>query len=407
MPNESFVDREICERGSADRVQPLRGDVTPGADVQVRGRLWIVDAVAAHEDCTSLRLVDKRTGHPRVLLWPFDRPVAVTRSRRLRVVPLRRWWAEVASLCTDVRVGGLQVAPTAARIVPYQLAPVLAVAQGIARVFLADEVGLGKTIQAGWIVAERCARQSDARVLIAVPAGLRQQWQTELVTHFGIDAIVADAAWLRLAFSDLPADVNPWSLPGVYVTSIDFLKRPDVLRPIASLVWDALVVDEAHTAAAPTGRFAALSRISRRSRALVLITATPFSGDIAAFESLASLGTRTADDPPTMFRRSREDAGLSHTRRHRFASIRVSAAERHLHRLLERYTSEVWTSSPDEGARLAMTILRKRALSSPRTVARSLDRRIALLNARPSAPQQLSLFDDELEIGRASCRERV
>ncbi len=362
-----------------------------------RGERWIVRAVVAHEDCAELHLTSAAEPRGRVLLWPFDRPVARTGVRQLRVIKPRHWWPRVAWLFTAARVDGLGARPAGARVLPYQLVPALAAATGTSGLILADEVGLGKTIQAGWIISDLVQRQPGARVLVAVPAGLRHQWQSELSRHFGVDSIATDAAWLRRTFADLPADVNPWSLPGVYVTSIDFVKRADVLRSLEEQVWDALIVDEAHTAAAPTDRHVSLSRIASHTRLIVLITATPFSGDEAAFASLVSLAT-TVGEPPMMFRRSREEEGVSRPRRHRFAAVRISDGERRLQRLLERYTREVWTSAGDEGARLAMTVLRKRALSSPGAVARSLDRRRALLQSEPQAPRQLKLFDEELAV---------
>ncbi|PYR94829.1 MAG: hypothetical protein DMF84_03995 [Acidobacteria bacterium] len=99
-----------------------------------------------------------------------------------------------------------------------------------------------------------------------------------------------------------------------------------------------------------------------------------------------------------MFRRSREDVGRLHPRRHRFAAIRISSAERRLQRLLERYTEEVWNTPANEGARLAMTVLRKRALSSAEAVARSLERRRELLGREDAATRQPTLFDDESAI---------
>ena len=101
-------------------------------------------------------------------------------------------------------------------------------AGGAPRVLLADEVGLGKTIQAGWIIADLVAREPSSRILIAVPAGLRRQWRAELSAWFEIAAIAADARWLRGMVADLPADVSPWAAPGVYLGSVDFLKRTDV-----------------------------------------------------------------------------------------------------------------------------------------------------------------------------------
>src|SRR5207244_4131508 len=118
-------------------------------------------------------------------------------------------------------------------LLPFQLEPVLAITRGHdTRLLLADDVGLGKTIQAGLILAEIRAREPDARVLIVTPAGLRDQWRDELSDRFAIDAAVIDATALARLSSQLPADLNPWSLPSVVITSIDFVKRPDVIRAL-------------------------------------------------------------------------------------------------------------------------------------------------------------------------------
>jgi superfamily II DNA or RNA helicase len=209
---------------------------------------------------------------------------------------------------------------------------------------------------------------------------------------------VVDAAWLLATVADLPADVSPWSAPAIYVGSIDFLKRADVAPSLRSHLWDLLIVDEAHGSTAPTERHAALEAVASRSRRIVSITATPFSGDAARFSSLVALGNLSPADPaPVMFRRSREDTGDCRPRRHRFVLVRITHAESRLQRLLERYSREVWHEAGGDvnGARLAVTILRKRALSSPAAAERSLRRRLALLQGTATAPRQLSFFEDE------------
>ena len=84
-------------------------------------------------------------------------------------------------------------------------------------------------------------------------------------------------------------------------------------------------------------------------------------------------------------------------------AVRITRAEARLQRLLERYSREVWRDAPAdvEGARLAVTILRKRALSSPAAAARSLRRRLDLLLAQggTASPRQLSLFDEDDDVG--------
>lgn len=357
--------------------------------------------MVAHADCRELHL---RREHPpirRVLLWPFDRPIAADEGLRVRTVGLRNWTARLGSAMAEAVDPLTPRASTFARILPYQLAPAVAVAGGASRVLLADEVGLGKTIQAGWIVADLLAREHTARILIAVPAGLRRQWCGELSAWFDVRPIAIDARWLRRRVTDIPADVSPWAAPGVYLGSVDFLKRLDVAASLTAHVWDLLVVDEAHTAASPTDRHFALAGIAARARRVVTITATPYSGDTASFASMAALGAAGEDPPPLMFRRSREDVGDPRRRRHRFATVRITRIEGRLQRLLERYTREVWRNAPGngEGARLAVTILRKRALSSPAAAARSLRRRLDLLLRQEPAtmPRQLTLFDADDE----------
>ena len=282
-------------------------------------------------------------------------------------------------------------------ILPYQIAPALDITAGTRRVLLADEVGLGKTVQAGWIITDTITCYPDARVLVGVPAGLRRQWAQELLRLFDVDVIPVDARWLITAVSGLPPDVNVWTPPGVYLVSLDFLKRPDIAASAQHVIWDLLVVDEAHVAAAPTERYRALEPIAGCSRIVVLITATPFSGDDASFASLMSLGGTPGDRPPRMFRRSRADVGDMRRRRHRFARVRLSTIEQRLQRMLHRYCREVWTNAPSADGRLAAIVLRKRSLSSPGALGRSLRRRLRLLSAAQNFGVQLSLFPQDIE----------
>src|SRR4030095_11362580 len=95
-------------------------------------------------------------------------------------------------------------------VMPHQLEPALAVLRGLScRVLLADEVGLGKTIQAAFVIAERRERGAADRILVLTPAGLREQWTQELSTRFGIDAHGADAADVRRGAGDTPKRVSP------------------------------------------------------------------------------------------------------------------------------------------------------------------------------------------------------
>ena len=75
---------------------------------------------------------------------------------------------------------------------------------------------------------------------------------------FGLQTTEAGARWLTCSAKELPPDVNPWSLPGIYLASTDFIKRPEALGPLEDVRWDLLVVDEAHTATPSSDRRAAV-----------------------------------------------------------------------------------------------------------------------------------------------------
>lgn len=378
---------------------PLPAGASAGALVVARSRRWRLEACVDRTDCRELHLRAAAGAERRILLLPFDHLTVVDASRPLRVCDLRAWSRHAGAAL------GRQADPLLPRVsfngdvLSYQLAPVVAMAAGAPRILLADEVGLGKTIQAGWILADLLAREPDARALIAVPAGLRDQWWSELASFFAVQAARVNAPWLRAAVAGRPGDVSPWAAPGAYLGSLDFLKRVDVARSLAAVTWDLLVVDEAHAATAPTERHAALAAIAAVSRRVVVITATPFSGDYRSFASVTSLGAVAGEPPPLMFRRSRDEVGDRRKRRHRFLTLRIGRPEFRLQRLLERYTGEVWRDAPADvdGARLAMTVLRKRALSCPAAALRSLSRRLDLLRGAVPAPRQLSLFDEEPE----------
>jgi superfamily II DNA or RNA helicase len=292
--------------------------------------------------------------------------------------------------------GGLRFCPPTIRLLPYQLEPALAVFRhGATRVLIADDVGVGKTVEGGLIVREVAGAAHDARILILVPASLKDQWQQELRTLFAIEAVDANAAWLHTSSSELPADVNPWSLPGIYLASTDFVKRPEALRPLEDVRWDLVVLDEAHANTPGSHRRTAVHALACRARIMVLLTATPHTGNDRQFEDLCCIGSVDSSEPIVCFRRSRADVLPDIVPvRSRVIRVRISDAERRVHRELESYTSRLWASGAgrtDANPVLLATILRKRALSSASSLARSLRRRLQLMNASAASETQLWL----------------
>jgi ERCC4-related helicase len=383
-------------------VQQSRSHLVAGAEVMVRGRAWTVDRVEPFDDCDALHL--RSASERAVLLYPFDRPSPRRLPGRARWVAPRTGRRRLCAALADATSwNGLR---TAARLpvapFPHQLDPVLAVLNGAARVLLADDVGLGKTVEASLILSELVARGEAARTLILTPAGLRDQWQHELRASARLRADVLDVCALRQRLRDLPPGVNPWTLPGLSIVSFDLIKRPELLRAIEAVVWDLLIVDEAHNVAGNSERHDAVAHIARSSRRVVLITATPHSGDARAFNALCSLGA--IDDAPLhAFRRMRRDVGWPAGRRARTIRVRSGNAEREAYALLARYVRAVLHecgTKKSPSPHLAMEVLVKRAGSSAHALAASVTRRLAHLECALPGPSQLRLPLNEDEDAR-------
>ena len=277
----------------------------------------------------------------------------------------------------------------------WQLEPALAFVLGrTSRILLADHVGLGKTVQAGLCIAELMSRGLAVRVLVIVPASLRHQWAGELRTRFGLDAAICDADWLAERTRSLPATVNPWLEAGVFIVSMDFVKRLEVLHGLEDGVWDLLAVDEAHQAGTETERARATGAIARRARRVLLITATPHDGDASRFRALCSFGAFDKRDEILSFRRSRRSVGLDNQRRVHLLPIAPGPEDCHLDALFRRYADAVQRERgrSNENARLAMVVLKKRRLSSAAAFAVTAERRRQLLERGAAAtPTQSTL----------------
>jgi len=358
---------------------------------------------AQYVDCSTLRVTTLDRGFApltQTLLLPFDRPRLAGSTSSIEVVRPRRWRRRLSRVLADaLPFGGLNAAVSSAiDLLPYQLEPALAMLRdGCTRILIADTVGLGKTIQAGLIVRQLSAQSECFRALVVAPAGLREQWAAELHQRFDIDAEVVTSTWLAHRARELPSDIGPWHLAGTFITSFELIRRPEVLRPLEDAQWDLLVVDEAHVATSGSARRAAVQAIALRARRVVLLTATPHGGDDEEFRGLCRIGLPAGRaEPIVFFRRTRRDAGLPDRRRTTLLPVRPSSLESRAHRLLERYTAHVWREAGlrgDDSARLAATVLRKRALSSMVSLEVSCRRRLMLLagGQRVPADEQLLL----------------
>ena len=367
----------------------LRGGVEPGSIVTVRDEQWRIARVDAFDRCAVVTL-DAGCRRLRVI-EPFDRILPVGR----RIVRCHRRTVLRAALKTIAFARpplGLWTAASATMdLLPYQLEPALAVLRGATRLLLADAVGLGKTIQAGLILSELRERGWVERALILSPAGLRATWADELHHRFGIACEVLDQPAIADTVATLPPGINPWTTHATAIASIDYVKRPEVLAALSEVPIDLLIADEAHHLTPGTDRGAAVCRLASRSPWCVLVSATPHSGDDAAFDYLTRIGSQR--DSITIFRRSRRDARPTAGRREHIVRMHPAAIELELLRSVEHYAQAIWRGNNPSAQLVAITIAR-RAASSTLALERTLRRRLMLLN-QPLEPAQAVLPWDE------------
>jgi superfamily II DNA or RNA helicase len=386
-------------------MQELQQQEQPYVNDSVRARRqrWRVRAIRSFESCQLITLRGTGTlnyDQEYRVVAPFERVERIQESQRVRRVRMRGYRRRCRALIAEARPAGALQTALHARIdlVPYQLEPALAIMRGEgSRVLIADEVGLGKTIQAGLIVAELKAFCAADRVLLLVPAGLREQWQSELGERFRIAAAIVDMAGARRRAAALPVDLNPWTTFPLAVTSIDYAKRPEVLPALLQCHWDVVVVDEAHGITPDSDRYRAVFALAARASHVVLLTATPHNGDRAAFDALCSLGQTSDGDPLLVFRRRRVDVAPGHARRVHRVDVRSSAAERRMYERLEQFSRALELERrADPAARLTLTMLHKRALSSAWSLETSVRRRLAVLDSSAANPfVQLALPLDD------------
>lgn len=193
----------------------------------------------------------------------------------------------------------------AVHIDDYQLVPLLkALQMPRVNLLLADDVGLGKTIEAGLILSELLIRRRVNRVLILTPASLRVQWKDEMWSKFSLPFDVIDRdSTLKLKRS-LGIDANPWRYCSRIIASYHYLRQPDVLEQFLStcrtheesahLPCDLLIVDEVHNLMpAPFGEDSQLCQMLRQIAPQfehrLFLTATPHNGHTRSFTGLLEL----------------------------------------------------------------------------------------------------------------------
>ena len=274
---------------------------SPGDLVEVRGREWVV-LPSPDDDILNVRpLSGSEADAQRIALALEAIPVRPARFSPPQLD--QRDTQDGARLLADalrlsLRRGAgpfrsaahLGVEPRAYQLVPLMMALKLPVV----RLLIADDVGIGKTIEAGLIVREMLDRGLIDRFSVLCPPHLVEQWVGELAEKFDIDAVAVTSARARSLERGLPAAQSLFEAYPHTVVSLDYIKadsrRDEFARACPSLV----VVDEAHACIGGERgrhqRFELLERLAAdEERHMLLLTATPHSGDEAAFDRLLGL----------------------------------------------------------------------------------------------------------------------
>ncbi|MFZ9463463.1 MAG: helicase-related protein, partial [Vulcanococcus sp.] len=179
---------------------------------------------------------------------------------------------------------------------PYQLVPLLmALKQPVTRVLIADEVGLGKTVEALLIARELLDRGEIRKVTVICPPHLCEKWRADMQGQFNLAAEVVRPGTAQKLERGLPAGKSIFDVIPFTVVSLDWIKSDRNREGFLRSCGEFVIVDEAHTCAARKGggrqqRYELLRGLSQKpERHLVLLTATPHSGDKEAFDNLLGL----------------------------------------------------------------------------------------------------------------------
>lgn len=180
---------------------------------------------------------------------------------------------------------------------PYQMVPlILALKQKLIRLLISDDVGIGKTLESLLIAKELLDRKEIQRFAVICLPHLCEQWQNEIRDKFGLEAEIIRSSTISRLEKNMRANQNVFRDIPFQIISIDYIKSSDRKPMFLQHCPEFIIVDEAHTCAKPKGanksqqlRHSLLSDLAKSERHIVLLTATPHSGNSEEFQSLIGL----------------------------------------------------------------------------------------------------------------------
>lgn len=344
--------------------------------------------------------------------------------------------ATAAAKLQDALEDNLLLAPIQSSVIPlpHQLYALnRAVGQDRIRYLLADEVGLGKTIEAGLVLRELKLRGRAKRILVVAPKGLVRQWQAEMRQHFGEPLHFVDPsslAALRQWRGDSAED-NAWRMHDQVICALDSVKPLESRRgwsldqiqtynrerfeDLVSAAWDLVIIDEAHRMGGSTeqvARYKLGAALAEATPYLLLLSATPHQGKTDQFMRLMQLLDRDAfPDESSVSRervqpfviRTEKRAAINAegqplfrprlTRSHAVAWQARHAAQQQLYEAVTDYVRHGYNQALAAKQRhvgFLMILMQRLVTSSTAAIRATLEKRQAVLDTPPT---QARLFD--------------
>ena len=290
-----------------------------GELVEVRSRRWLVEGVEDAAPPTSPRVNlacadDDAQGQTLEVYWDFEIDRRILEQEAWSSIGAkgfdspRHFSAFLHTLrwsCVTATDPNLFQSPFRAgiKIDAYQMEP-LRKALRLPRVnlFIADDTGLGKTIEAGLIARELLLRKKVKTVVVAAPASVLEQWKAEMEERFGLIFVILDRAYLTRVRQERGFGVNPWRTHSRFLVSHNLLIDPTYADPMREWLGELqpgglLILDEAHHAAPSSGgRYGIETKFTRAIRDLggrfehrLFLSATPHNGHSNSFSTLLEL----------------------------------------------------------------------------------------------------------------------
>ena len=402
--------------------------------MEVETQLKPGERLTHHEFGQGVVLEPAREGYLRAFFGVGERRVPIDSVRRqlsrteriLRAVHgsadrARKAWLSYEAHALPVMESASALTSAKIDLLPHKVVLTHRIATASPRRFLiADEVGLGKTIETALILRELASRGELVRALMVVPAGLVNNWHRELNEVFNLDFEVFGSE------GDITdRKTNAFAKHDLLIASIDTLKRPSrIKRLLDAPRWDLVVFDEAHHLTAyrvggkvrKTENYKLAEALKDHSRDLMLLSATPHQGNHFQFWMLAQLLNPTLFGSPeemleqrhrlntVMFRRTKADAcqpvgsPLFARRWVRTESFVMGEEERRFYEKLREYLEDGFNLARRQGGKgqalgFLMAIFQKIAASSFAAVGRTLKRRLLMLTLH-----EAFLRDKDLDI---------